>query len=927
MGDLSNSTRTLHKATYVPIETTEREARVLQSGAVPGRAFQKLNLLRILSPTSEELKQLRPARRTGRRRGTDERQARAISALLRANDANRRSPLEAAQAIARVDTTDVIQIAERLIEARHRKARVVVDTLEVIRRRMMDAPVNVRSKAVSPIPVEEVASLSGPTLIAWAAVNDKRLLQPLMSAGLSNEITSLPLQFSAQGSAISLFDDLALDEIEKAVSGFKQSLRIEPIGRLYLERMEMYPVSIERGELVGTVPLSPQETVTISHKEWSTSSEEFESIVQDFFEHYSEKGVAEKSDASMASESETRHSNSFSFGASVSGGFGGVTVSTSLGLNETSDARESLRRSVANSREITQRASARTRKEHKVTFKLEAKKGTSDESFRTITNPSPTNAMRIDYFRLMRKWRTDLYRYGLRMTYDIVIPNPGAALWGRYQELEDIERKLSEPLEFPTKLADITEKTWADLAAQYGAKVEPPPAAKVQLVIPRELKEPNGALASLEFVAPPGYSLDSEVAVQGSFLIAGGGANLGIHFSGEPLLAIEPGGTVSGGGNFTAKITSALLGDDRSALFVGYASGQQIGINAFAGASLLPSTLEAWRVRTFVALQEGALQMHLAKAEKLRDRRQQLLDEISRFDALTLRRMEREEIIRGTLQWLFGPQFQLSPPAIATVIDSILSNASSATVSAGELEKLTAAEWSNVLSFGEFVKFLHQAVEWENVLFLLYPYFWGSSKLAKEKRFFLHPDPLHRDFLRAGFVRVVLTIRPGYEQSFTQLLETGAFATLPNSHPYMTIASEIEAYARTNFPGIPPANSEQNARPLLYPQQRETWEDMQRVIEKLETFRKNNDKYPEKLSELGGGPFTDFWGNEYGYRMPGISGEYDLVSFGADGQPGGNELNSDISAAAEASLVARWFDFTPTSGIDIQLNSGFAQIA
>jgi type II secretory pathway pseudopilin PulG len=326
-------------------------------------------------------------------------------------------------------------------------------------------------------------------------------------------------------------------------------------------------------------------------------------------------------------------------------------------------------------------------------------------------------------------------------------------------------------------------------------------------------------------------------------------------------------------------------------------------------------------------LQEGALQAHFARAEKLRDRRQKLLDEIARFDALTLRRMEREEIIRGTLQWLFGPQFQLSPPAIATIIDSILSNATSAAITAGELEKLTAAEWSNVLSFGEFVKFLHQAVEWENVLFLLYPYFWGSSKLAKEKRFFLHHDPLHRDFVRAGFARVVLTIRPGFEQSFTQLLETGAFGTLPNNHPYMTIASEIEAYARTNFPGIPPANSEKNARPQLYPQQRSTWDDMQRVIGLLETFHTNNGKYPQTLAELPGGPFKDFWGKPYLYRMPGTSGEYDLISLGAEGEEGGNELDADISAAADASLVARWFDYTPTSGIDIQLNSGFAQIA
>ncbi len=912
MSDLPNSTRTLHKATYVPIQASPREARELQN---TGRAFQKLNLLRALAPTTAELKRVRPARGEGGARG------RVVAALLRAQQADAVNAPDAARELAKVDATQLVQVADAIVAERRRAGAVVAETLQTIRKRIDERREQLEA------PGRAAADFSVQELFAWAATNDRRLLQPVMNTVIGTDIGTTPLQFSPHGTAISLYEPDALRPIEHALAGFQQSLQIEPVGRLYLERMEMYPVSIERGELIGTVPLAPQETVTISHKEWSTSSEEFEKIVQDSFEGYSEKGVAEKNDASMASESESRHSNSVTFGASLSGGFAGVTVSTNLGLADSSDQRESLRRSISSSREVTQKASARTRKEHKITFKLEAKRGASDESFRTITNPSPTTSMRIDYFRLMRRWRTDLYQYGLRMTYDIVIPNPGAALWAKYEELADIERQLNEPLIFTTKPSDITETTWPALAAQYGAKVDPPPAKKVQLTQSRELREPPGGLTSIEFVAPAGYTLDSEVAVRGSFLIEAGGSNLGIAFSGNATIAITPGGSVVGGGTFKAGITNALNGD-RSALFVSYAGGQVIGLNVSAGASAQTAALEAWRTRTFEALQEGALQAYVARGEKLRDRRQQLIDELGKFDALTLRRMEREEIIRGTLQWLFGPQFTVAPPAIATIIDSILTNANSPVTSAGELKTLSTADWVNVLSFGEFVKFLHQAVEWESVLFLLYPYFWGSPALAKQKRFFLHPDPLHRDFLRAGFARVVLTIRPGFEQSFTQLLETGAFGTLPNNHPYMTIASEIAAFAHTNYPGIPPANSEKNARPLLYPQQRTTWLDMQRIVKLLDAFaQSNNGKYPAKLSQLSGGPFKDAWGNDYVYRMPGTSGEYDLISLGEDAKDGGDELNADISSAADASLVARWFDYTPTSGIDIQLNSAFPQIA
>lgn len=40
----------------------------------------------------------------------------------------------------------------------------------------------------------------------------------------------------------------------------------------------------------------------------------------------------------------------------------------------------------------------------------------------------------------------------------------------------------------------------------------------------------------------------------------------------------------------------------------------------------------------------------------------------------------------------------------------------------------------------------------------------------------------------------------------------------------------------------------------------------------------------------------DPWGNAYQYRMPGDHGEYDLFSFGKDGQPGGSHEASDITS-------------------------------
>ena len=39
----------------------------------------------------------------------------------------------------------------------------------------------------------------------------------------------------------------------------------------------------------------------------------------------------------------------------------------------------------------------------------------------------------------------------------------------------------------------------------------------------------------------------------------------------------------------------------------------------------------------------------------------------------------------------------------------------------------------------------------------------------------------------------------------------------------------------------------------------------------------------------------DPWGNEYIYLSPGLHGDFDLTSYGADGVPGGEGINADIN--------------------------------
>ena len=40
----------------------------------------------------------------------------------------------------------------------------------------------------------------------------------------------------------------------------------------------------------------------------------------------------------------------------------------------------------------------------------------------------------------------------------------------------------------------------------------------------------------------------------------------------------------------------------------------------------------------------------------------------------------------------------------------------------------------------------------------------------------------------------------------------------------------------------------------------------------------------------------DPWQNEYVYLAPGVNGDYDIICYGADGIPGGEDENKDINS-------------------------------
>jgi general secretion pathway protein G len=70
-----------------------------------------------------------------------------------------------------------------------------------------------------------------------------------------------------------------------------------------------------------------------------------------------------------------------------------------------------------------------------------------------------------------------------------------------------------------------------------------------------------------------------------------------------------------------------------------------------------------------------------------------------------------------------------------------------------------------------------------------------------------------------------------------------------------------------------------------------TQEGMDALVRKPSGFDNWNGPYLKKNNVP-----KDPWGNEYQYQSPGQNGEYDLYSYGADNQPGGDRKNKDVNS-------------------------------
>lgn len=80
---------------------------------------------------------------------------------------------------------------------------------------------------------------------------------------------------------------------------------------------------------------------------------------------------------------------------------------------------------------------------------------------------------------------------------------------------------------------------------------------------------------------------------------------------------------------------------------------------------------------------------------------------------------------------------------------------------------------SSLDQYAAFVKFMEQAFEWDIMSYYFYPFYWGERNKWSQMYQFDDNDPTFRAFMQSGMARVIVTVRPGFEEAVRHFMATG----------------------------------------------------------------------------------------------------------------------------------------------------------
>jgi len=369
------------------------------------------------------------------------------------------------------------------------------------------------------------------------------------------------------------------------------------------------------------------------------------------------------------------------------------------------------------------------------------------------------------------------------MMFELEIPEPAAFYLYSLAQGVDSSTGLRAP-EPPSFTAnDLNDSTYQTFAAAYGATVSAPPAALqvANIAALQGQEKKDGSSEKNEIEIPQDYEMLSISPIAAARVIANGMASFAVLVSPHMWLSEE---------NYWMEKSFWI--PVRGKFEIGF-NGVYVEHYSVSAELLLRRTVEAyakWQLSTFNAIQDAYLAKksdYERKLATLQARRQTIT---ARTDQ-ECRDIERTELKRVGIQLITGNDFSHNdamqfPSKLPPEIDP-----------------------NETLVEGTFARFAEESFEWSEMVYTFYPYFWGGKARWIDVYAQGNEDPVFQRFLRAGFSKIVIPVRPGSERQVLYYLETGKLWTaddppIPNDPVYLAMVNELEALnVEDRLQGVP----------------------------------------------------------------------------------------------------------------------------
>lgn len=469
-----------------------------------------------------------------------------------------------------------------------------------------------------------------------------------------------------------------------------------------------------------------------------------------------------------------REEMKFKAGLEVSGKYGPVVEFSASAEGSYSRAKEEATKSASSfSQEVTQRSS------HKISERVLERVSRRVTNEVTETNRHGINNEDGDghiagvYQWVNKVYQAQMFNYGIRALFDFMVPEPAAFLIEAMQSAHASAMTLEKPVEFTLRPDQITESNYHTWVKEYGATdVAPPPE-------PYKTK-------SLDFKAGGGdsetnYNHTGQIAIDDGYeAIHGTVGKVANIWDDSHSLAVVLGDRAHRFGSGSSWVWSTSLSGETDSIPFAADSFHlsQVAVAVEVKCRRTARAMMKWRLETHGKLTTAYKARLSEYEEKLAQLEMQAGVAIEGQNPALNQELMRDELRKNCISILTEQHFDL--------FDAI-------GMGTNGLPQIDVYENE---AEGPYVRFFEQAFEWEHMTWVTYPYFWGRKSEWRERVSYEDTDPAFNEFLKAGYCRVVVPARQGFEGAIDHFMQFGEIwngGPLPaiSSPLYLPIADEL----------------------------------------------------------------------------------------------------------------------------------------